>query len=359
MFRQEIDSVEYNQLLSHFGANEAYLHLCEKYGVKDFDHWLVSPETWDITSDNNKDGYEILIIKNMIEYIIQHELKNLLHYFISIDHPALYFAEALHLAAKHNKPDMMDLMISAGFDVNMPTTQLHHENNHEYGVTPLHMAASQGNLEAVQYLLAHGANPNTYVITDMGSRTRLDLKTNAHFVPYYKDTTPLHAAIYAALVNKFNLNVIEALLESGADTNLTAGTNQEPSIHLAISVLSSAVKFRHSTGPLPVAELVKLLLSHGADIGLKSRSGGDAFAYLHAHLTGEQHFAVLMLLLHHRLRSDAPIPNEILTVSTPVFSSPFTFISQWQQTRVAKEALSLQSTSSASTLQPRLGNPSQ
>ncbi|ERF70990.1 hypothetical protein EPUS_03269 [Endocarpon pusillum Z07020] len=89
---------------------------------------------------------------------------------------------ALHLAIQEEQPDMVNLLLSHGADIN--STGYHNW-------TPLHIAASIGHLALTQLCLARGAN--VAALTDTAQ-------------------TPLHKACSSR-----NILVVKALLEAGAD----------------------------------------------------------------------------------------------------------------------------------------------
>jgi uncharacterized protein len=60
-------------------------------------------------------------------------------------------------AAQLNSVDGVALLIDLGFDVNaINRLERYHES------APLHEAAAKGNLEVIELLLAHGADPNLH-----------------------------------------------------------------------------------------------------------------------------------------------------------------------------------------------------
>lgn len=119
--------------------------------------------------------------------------------------------------------------------------------DHHRRWTPLLQAANQRHAEVVQFLLAHGAN--VYVKAGLGQ-------------------TPLTAAILGTYFNhgpKGNRDeTVQVILLSGADLNLQGQSRWSP--------LMTAV----FTGD---ADLVRLLISKGADPSAKDRKGKTALSY--------------------------------------------------------------------------------
>lgn len=97
------------------------------------------------------------------------------------------FATALHVAAMHQRPDMMARLLAAGANVGAANG---------YGMTALHFAAYRGILSAVQVLLDAGAAPS---LKDSGRHTPLDWALHRAHTP-----------------------VIEALRQRGAKTAIAA-----------------------------------------------------------------------------------------------------------------------------------------
>lgn len=66
----------------------------------------------------------------------------------------------LHLAAEHNCDEVLELLIQAGFHVNAQLSEERSRLYQDRRSTPLYFSVSNGNIEAVQMLLAAGADPN-------------------------------------------------------------------------------------------------------------------------------------------------------------------------------------------------------
>jgi len=138
-----------------------------------------------------------------------------------------------------------------------------------YRSTPLHFAAASGHREVVDYLLAHGADPNA--------------RNNAQETPLYGAALAGHAEVVqvllahganlslastagppinvAALLG--NTEVVRVLLDHGADVNSRNSSGETP--------LHAAIRPKLGTGvPKPTVEL---LLARGADLEAKNTDG--------------------------------------------------------------------------------------
>jgi ankyrin repeat protein len=106
----------------------------------------------------------------------------------SYDPEDFYEAERLHQAARDGDTIEMSRLLSAGYSLEM----------FDYlEMAPLHCAAEEGKLEAVAWLLSHGANVNSNNEPRVGE-------------------TPLSIA-----VQRGQVEVVELLLKSGADPDIT------------------------------------------------------------------------------------------------------------------------------------------
>jgi len=128
---------------------------------------------------------------------------------------------ALHWAAMNNDLEIIELVLYAGATVR-PLTRLG-------GYTPLHLAARNGNAEAISQLLEAGANPNRFTTTGVTAthfaaqaNSALAIAALAHHEAdidardTFSGRTPL---IFAAARNA--TAAVRALTEAGADPSIT------------------------------------------------------------------------------------------------------------------------------------------
>jgi len=191
----------------------------------------------------------------------------------------------IHEAAATNHAEIVKLLLDAGGDPNLQNKYLIGEN----GRTPLHEAASHGNLEMVNALLAKQANvsaatnarlrrPLHYAIfttaVSVGRRNpwrasdsqrlavvKALLKAGANpKATKNKTWTPLHSAVSAG-----NLTIVELLLKLGADANAATYKGLRP---------------LHMDGFPNAVAIARLLVKHGADLNAKHRNlGGGPIHY--------------------------------------------------------------------------------
>ncbi|KAI4112929.1 MAG: hypothetical protein LQ338_008254 [Usnochroma carphineum] len=118
------------------------------------------------------------------------------------------------------------------------------EADHAYGRAALHIAADWGNVTAIHFLLAHGANVN---LRDSDGET------------------PLHWAAFSA-----RLDAIRALIDAGADINLQAPD-------YGFTALHNVLKHKNAVTPLQI-QTIELLLDRGLDLNADTESWGSAIA---------------------------------------------------------------------------------
>ncbi len=149
--------------------------------------------------------------------------------------PATLIAGDLFQAVYDGRPEEIPALVTAGADVNAGNPN---------GWTPLMVAASRGDLEAVKLLLSAGADP------DIASRTE-----------YYSGFTAVMAAAFYG-----HPEVAEVLVATGIE--LDAVDNH----YYGETALMLAVK-------RGIPETVKVLLAGGADVNVANRNGVTALMY--------------------------------------------------------------------------------
>jgi ankyrin repeat protein len=195
----------------------------------------------------------------------------------------------LHIAAENGELDVVEYLVGKGANI-------HSEKS---GWTPLHTAAYSGKLDVVKYLINEGAGVNTRnkyggtALHRAAYRGNLDIveylvnkgaDINADAMEPFLNGTPLHFAVYGE-----NSNVVEYLVNSGANIN-AKDKDGRAILHIAtengeleiIKCLISKnadidIKSKYDDTPLHVAayngklDAVKYLVSRGADINAKNK----------------------------------------------------------------------------------------
>ena len=189
----------------------------------------------------------------------------------------------LFQAVVSNRTEELSRSVAGGADVNAAN---------ENGWTPLMVAASRGNLEAIDLLLAAGADPGPAAPTrDVSGFTALmaaayyghpeaaaallqaGAEPGATDNHYYGETALMLA------VKRGDFQTVKVLLDGGAD----AGAANRAGV--------TALMYAASYGRL---KIIKLLLAAGADAGVRDHSGLDALRW--SVLAGSSRSAVRDLL---------------------------------------------------------------
>ncbi|KAJ5389448.1 uncharacterized protein N7496_000516 [Penicillium cataractarum] len=170
-----------------------------------------------------------------------------------------------HLAAKHGKVEVAQLLIEHGARINR------FDNSFK---SPLHLAATYGHAAVVELLLKHGATLNE--------------NTN-NYVP----ENPLHiAAKYG------HTEVVRLLLQAGCNVNRPTSRFQETPLHLSLMPaqyrsLRKNAQISHRRSQKGKTAIV--LLEHGADIHVR-RQMGRGRTPLHLAIDSEQVKVIQRLL---------------------------------------------------------------
>ena len=212
----------------------------------------------------------------------------------------------LHIAVQHRNVTIFNMLLEKGAKVNHPEESL------------LHVACS-----AVTKLKTAGEAGKTRSVENMISiiRSLLQQEVNVDAISEKGDT-----ALYRACVSE-QLQVVQILLEAGADVNLTskgfypvmaacdagnidlinllvkAGadatcrkSNNETCLHAIVNAYSSAVnlqKLKHGVSTLDIANTIKSLLESGVDVD--ARCSQEETALYRASIAGLEHIVRLLL----------------------------------------------------------------
>ena len=161
---------------------------------------------------------------------------------------------ALHFAAREGDLDSVKALVEAGADVNEVS---------EFGWTPLLTATQNRYYQMGKYLLEHGANPN---IANEGGWSPLYIAT---------DNRNIEGGDYPTRKPDMNhLDYIKLLLEAGADPNLRMLSSTETRTIFTHQWLreEGATPFLRAAQSSDV-ELMKLLLKYGADPNINTLVG--------------------------------------------------------------------------------------
>ncbi len=155
---------------------------------------------------------------------------------------------ALHGAARGGDRATVEVLIEAGAAVNVV------DNG---GRTPYDVAAANGHTETAELLADHGAEMTIHAAAGLGDLDRVEEMLAAD-PGLLEDTggaadTPLEVAVQAG-----QLNVVEFLLERGADPDVGRDRHEAP--------LHTAAKSRKRDA----LRILKVLLEHGADLDARN-----------------------------------------------------------------------------------------
>lgn len=197
-------------------------------------------------------------------------------------------------AIKIKSLEEVENMIKAGYNPNAHNAD---------GITPLHEAVMENQAEIVKYLLAHGANPN---IPDRDNEAALHhaaVRGNVNLVKVLSDAgaqleaqaaelkqTPL---FYAATVD-----AVKALIKAGSNVNARDKTGKTPLFYIADKFAPETVRalldgganiniteYESGNTPLHVAtkrgklNLIKTLLENKADVTIRNYKGWLPYDY--------------------------------------------------------------------------------
>jgi ankyrin repeat protein len=174
---------------------------------------------------------------------------------------------ALMVASSRDYPELVEQLIRRGADVNLKRYS---------GDTPLIFAARSGSVKTVKALLSAGADPNTQVQS-----------------PHAGEITPLNSAINTDNPNR--IEVVRILIGAKAEVNMKAPFVISPLMHsvrdlelVKLLITSGAdvnqKNFRGTTALMIAAgdgevSVVRYLLEKGADVNARDKDGNTALTY--------------------------------------------------------------------------------
>lgn len=195
---------------------------------------------------------------------------------------------ALTLAALHNHPEIVELLVSHGININTRT---------DFGATALLIAVENNHKDVIDVLLRLGADPSISLQTSNTYHIKFNVEA---------EDTPLHAAIKLG-----HIDAVQSLLNKGANPDILGAKG-----HNALSL--AAEKGR--------VEIVELLINHGANINARSEMGATALLIAIEH----KHKNVVDLLLSSAiehvffpLQKSSPYHNKfnVVAYDTPLHAA--------------------------------------
>lgn len=186
--------------------------------------------------------------RNLIELLLNHGAK------VNEKTGAFKFSP-LHRASMTGSLDICSLLITHDADVNAEDRN---------GNTPLHRAAQLGHQDVVEFLL--------------------DCSANVNALNQARSSALFHAAQF------HHQQVVECLLSRGAFVNLTDEQGFTPLLRA----------FQGSRGD----DIIRLLVTHGADVNVRFREGARAKSSLLRIAKGRKNKELVELLLAHGARED-------------------------------------------------------
>lgn len=202
-------------------------------------------------------------------------LQAILRYRASVDIEDMLIGRSpLHIAATNDNVEAVELLINYGAEVNYKDA---------WGWTPFNCAAPRGNIEVMNCLIANGANIETNdpqkILFSIHPYNFLKAVNTMIQLEICKDVIKLVGTDFLRYASRNgNILMVRALLEAGVNVNA--------SDDLGSTALHKAAKYNHQ-------KVVMTLISYGANVNAQNNSGESPLAYAFEH----RHWIVVMTLL--------------------------------------------------------------
>lgn len=188
----------------------------------------------------------------------------------------------LHVAAMNNQVEAAKVLISKGASVNLTAAT-------EGGETPLHLTAMKGHRDMVDLLLDHGADinaqtsgfdPPALIAARFGHAGVLNRLMEKGADPGVTDGEGNNLLFRCVLAEETTL--VKMLLDAGVDPNCQDGKQKAYALHAAMVYAAHNGK----------NEMVQCLLEHGADPHVRDEHGMTPMKM--AHIAAKDELAVLL-----------------------------------------------------------------
>ncbi len=189
----------------------------------------------------------------------------------------------LHIAATNGNVGAVELLIKYGANVN---------HKDAWGWTPFNCAATKVNRKVMYYLIAHGAsietNDSQKILLSICPYNYLEAVTTMIQLGIWKDVMKLMGAEFLRCAARHgDTLMVHALLEAGVNANADDD--------LGSTALHKAAKYNHP-------EVVRILILYGVDVNAQDSSGQSPLAYA----VERRHWIVVMTLLCYRANTSLP-----------------------------------------------------